>query len=301
MNELRKIVWAVDVLGETEVNSQVLSLLRVLARSTNAALEPVYLLSPAQVRVSPTYVPKWDEAFRALAEKKMVDLVNSSDIPTIQKGTVLVETDTSTRQAATRIIDYATEKKADAIVVSTHARKGLARFFLGSFAETLLLQSTLPVITVSPTALPSPKISHILFPTDFGQPSRRGFEATVELAKTMNAKLTLFFKEPPIVIPPYVGAPVMVYDYSEEEQKQRKTIAQAWLAWAKTKGAEISLEMEERPGNVSQAITEFATAKGVDLISMVAQSGPVSSLLLGSVTRQVVRNAQCPVWVRHSS
>ena len=34
-----------------------------------------------------------------------------------------------------------------------------------------------------------------------------------------------------------------------------------------------------------------------DLIAMPAQSGAVASTLIGSYTRQIVRNAICPVWV----
>jgi nucleotide-binding universal stress UspA family protein len=50
-------------------------------------------------------------------------------------------------------------------------------------------------------------------------------------------------------------------------------------------------------GYPPRVITEFAHTHGVDLIMMPTHGyGPFRSLLLGSVTAKVLRDAECPVW-----
>lgn len=50
------------------------------------------------------------------------------------------------------ILRFAQHCKADAIVMGTHGRTGLARLFLGSVAESVLRESACPVIVVRQSA-----------------------------------------------------------------------------------------------------------------------------------------------------
>jgi nucleotide-binding universal stress UspA family protein len=47
-----------------------------------------------------------------------------------------------------QILDTASEKKADLIVMATHGRRGLPRALLGSVAEKVVRMSTIPVLSV---------------------------------------------------------------------------------------------------------------------------------------------------------
>ena len=49
-----------------------------------------------------------------------------------------------------RIVEVALKLGADVIVVGTHGRKGLARFWYGSFAEEVLRESHIPVLAAVP-------------------------------------------------------------------------------------------------------------------------------------------------------
>ena len=50
--------------------------------------------------------------------------------------------------AVDRVVEYATEKKIDLIVVATHGRTGLSHALLGSLAESIIRQAPCPVLTV---------------------------------------------------------------------------------------------------------------------------------------------------------
>ncbi|MBI1802162.1 MAG: universal stress protein [Chloroflexi bacterium] len=53
-----------------------------------------------------------------------------------------------TGDPAAEIVDYATVNKMDMIAMSTHGRTGLTRALMGSVAETVVRQSSVPVLLV---------------------------------------------------------------------------------------------------------------------------------------------------------
>ncbi|QLQ08828.1 MAG: universal stress protein [Anaerolineae bacterium] len=51
---------------------------------------------------------------------------------------------------ADAIIDFAREKEADLIAMSTHGRTGPSRWFLGSVADRVVRGASMPVLIVRP-------------------------------------------------------------------------------------------------------------------------------------------------------
>ena len=47
------------------------------------------------------------------------------------------------------IVNFVRDQNIDMIVMSTHARKGVPRFFLGSVAEAVIEEAPCPVIAVT--------------------------------------------------------------------------------------------------------------------------------------------------------
>lgn len=71
-------------------------------------------------------------------------------LPSLDK--VPWEKQTAEGRAATAIIQYAGEQRADVIVMGTHGHGGLAHVLLGSVAEQVVRGAPCPVITVRPDA-----------------------------------------------------------------------------------------------------------------------------------------------------
>jgi len=65
---------------------------------------------------------------------------------------VRVRTEIRSGPAADGILREAKRGKADLIVMSTHGRRGFARWMLGSVAERVVRGATCPVLTVKPSA-----------------------------------------------------------------------------------------------------------------------------------------------------
>ncbi len=68
----------------------------------------------------------------------------------LKKEGVAAEAVVVSGRPADMILDYANQNQVDLIIMSTHGRSGVSRWFLGSVAEKILRHSLIPVLTVSP-------------------------------------------------------------------------------------------------------------------------------------------------------
>ena len=73
--------------------------------------------------------------------------------------------------------------KADCLVISTHARTGLERLAMGSFAETVILTSAVPVLVLNPANKVPVSVRKILVPTDLSKKSEKYLTTMERLRK----------------------------------------------------------------------------------------------------------------------
>lgn len=52
------------------------------------------------------------------------------------------------KEMAQELVDYAVAQQADLLVLGTHGRTGLMHLLMGSFAETVMRQTTLPLLII---------------------------------------------------------------------------------------------------------------------------------------------------------
>jgi nucleotide-binding universal stress UspA family protein len=139
----------------------------------------------------------------------------------------------------------------------------------------------------------------ILIPTDGSALSEDAVKKSLQLAKSINAKVVGFHAiEPFHVIT--VGVE-MVSDTREVYERDAKLRAAAYLAkledMARSAGVacECISAMDDRPW---EAITKAAQSKGCDLIAMASHGRRgVQGLLLGSQTNHVLTHSKIPVLV----
>lgn len=305
--QLRKIIWAFDPFEEESVLSEnAVRTLKTLSERTQAAIQPVYLLSAAELNLSVEFAPAWVDQYRPATRAAMKERLSRLDLPNVSEPQVLVQNSGSKRAAIKALSHHAEAEHADMILVSTHAREGVSRFLLGSFAETLLLHSHVPVLVVGPERTQQTGFRKILFPTDLGEYSRSLFEQAVGMAKEMGAKLTVFHAIPSSVEAAINGGLMLfgggwtpVRSYFSEEGDQRHRKVEAMVHWANKRGVETDFLIDDQGGSVTTSLIGLAERSDYDLIAMAAESGPITTTLIGSITRQVVRHAPCPVWIIH--
>jgi nucleotide-binding universal stress UspA family protein len=79
--------------------------------------------------------------------KKYLDKVRDR----LKKGGLAVKTVVADGPAAEEILDYAQKNKIDLIVMASHGRSGISRWFFGSVAQKILQHSPVPVLMVTPS------------------------------------------------------------------------------------------------------------------------------------------------------
>jgi nucleotide-binding universal stress UspA family protein len=304
----RKIIWAVDAfLPEKDGHDHLLRTLRVMSEKLGATITPTYVLSPDQLNLSLDFTGPWIKQYKPAVEKSIRHIIEHSGLTNVTEPKIIVKDTPSLKNAAKSLSAFASSQGADLIVAGSQGRRGLSRLVVGSFAESLLMISKVPVLIVGPHAHALTDTQHILFPTDLGKASLASFLSLVDLAKDLRAKITLLHVipnpiEPVIQSGVYLlgGGWVPVPMYLEKEIERHTKRAEEFAEKARKKGIEVSVKVDSTAKSVTQSVFDTAEAERTDWIAMAAESGPVSSALLGSIARQVVRNAPCPVWVLRS-
>jgi nucleotide-binding universal stress UspA family protein len=140
---------------------------------------------------------------------------------------------------------------------------------------------------------------HLLLPTDGSQLSKAAIQKSVQLAKSINAKITGLYVMP--VFHAVTGKTEMLNDTDEAFARECRALADQFLsviedaAKATDVAYETDLVISDHP---YEAIIKAAEEKGCDLIAMASHGRKgVQGLTLGSETQKVLTNSKIPVLV----
>jgi len=204
---------------------------------------------------------------------------------------------------------HATATGADLIVMTTHGRGPLSRFWLGSVADELVRRATTPVLLVRPQEaavdLASDRVlKHILIPLDGSTLSEQVLEPALALGNLMQADYTLLhvygLSTDPALDPmtyPLAGG-------GEPPIERMRADTESYLAQVveRLKGEGFGVQTQIAQGHhPASAILDAAQSLGVDLIALETHGRRgLTRLLLGSVADKVIRGASVPVFVHRS-
>ncbi len=213
------------------------------------------------------------------------------------------------------IRESAAKLGVDLVVMATHARGPIGRFWIGSIADELVRDLPMPMLLVhpkkgAPELATEVRLEHTLIPLDGTPHAERMLGPAAALAAVTGADLTLLrVINPvyPVMLPtepaPLGGMAVDLIEHIEEIQEQLKKEANAYLENIarplRDRGLHVRtlVTVEEEPGS---AIIEQAH-KPIDLIAMETHGRHgLSRLLMGSVADKVIRGSTIPVLVHAS-
>lgn len=197
---------------------------------------------------------------------------------------------------APAVCSYAERVGARLLVIGTHGRRGMRRFFLGSTAEELVRSTACPVYTIPHEAAktaPGPS-APVIAPVDFSDHNLRALRIAVDLARPYSADVVLVHVLPiaapaPHFYPDYITPVPMIGPeiIARTEKELQKLAADA--------GIENS-EVVVRMGSAAEEIAEVAKELGAGAIVMAtAGLSGFKHMLLGSVAERTLRHAPCPV------
>jgi nucleotide-binding universal stress UspA family protein len=206
------------------------------------------------------------------------------------------------------VLEHEIEQRGvDLVVMTTHGRAGLERAWLGSVADALIRHVDAPVLLIRPNdgepidALgTAPPFAHVLIAVDGSARAERALAPATALARADSARVTLLrvVSPPRALSSPYLPHAIQL---TRDELQQRENEARTYV---EAKVQELRLGDADAAGEVlldyhpARAVLRFADTHGVDLIGLGTHGhGPITRLVLGSVSDKVARAANVPVLV----
>lgn len=205
----------------------------------------------------------------------------------------------SVGQPAAEIARIVEEKEVDLVISATRGRSGIKRLIMGSVTQRLIRTLTCPLLAVhSPEqgfidpGAGAIRLKKILIGCDFSDDSALALSYGLSLAQEFEAEVHLVH----VVEPP-------VYEefMTPSEQAEKLVLTDAVKARLESLVPEearhwCSLQSAVLRGRPYEELVAFSMARDIDMIVLgVRGYGLVKSLLMGSTTDRVVRNAPCPV------
>jgi nucleotide-binding universal stress UspA family protein len=203
---------------------------------------------------------------------------------------------------------------ADLVVLTTHGRGALARFWLGSVADELVRDSSVPLLLVRPADHPAdladePALRHLLLPLDGSPLAEQILEPAITLGTLMDADYTLLRVLKPVLPVRYqVSGNNMaqmadsIIRQIDQIQQELQRQAQDYLdGVVRERFRPQSLPVQTRVVGDHQpaaAILQEARGRGCDCVALETHGRRgLSRLFLGSVADKVVRGSPVPVLV----
>jgi nucleotide-binding universal stress UspA family protein len=255
-----------------------------MARSVSAA-DGLFLdrLANDEARRSGVYLAGISQSFSGIAARCLVKQGRAADI----------------------IVEIAAAEKDTLIMMATHGRSGLNRFFLGSVTEKVLRATSSPLLVVrakeGTVAVGEVVFKSLVVPLDGSELAESVLPSVVALAKQLDLEIILL-RAYAIPYGAYtVGEgfydPVNLEAFMARLRQETIDYLERKTAELKRRGIE-KVSYIAREGLSADEIIKFAGATPDSLIAMCShgRSG-VKRWVLGSVTETVVRHAGDPVLV----
>jgi len=145
MAAIRRILFATDF---SDASRKAFATAVTLAKAQHATLDILHVVVPFTPIIPEQYIntETWeqiDRQARLWSQQRLRSLTSKATASGVSTVGLLSEGD-----PAQQIIRAIGTRRADLLVVGTHGRSGLAKFFVGSVAARLVATAPCPVVTV---------------------------------------------------------------------------------------------------------------------------------------------------------
>ena len=267
-----------------------------LARRSGAPLQLVYVHTPLILGEGVMYlgmpdIQLWEEEKNYLL--KVVDRLKKA-------GLEKVSADLLEGTIAETLQEYALGKGCDLVVMTTHGRGPVSRFWLGSVADQLVHRLPIPLLLIrtreeeNPPAA-EPEVRNVLVALDGTPTAEQILRPAGELAKSQGASLTLLRVVPwaaPRGVPKGAAPDHLIVDkvWAEAHVYLRRVADSL-----RDQGFAVQVRILAH-SHPATAILNEAAASDYDLLALETHGRRgLPRLFLGSVADKVVRGATLPV------
>lgn len=272
-----------------------------LSRRDAARLELVRVLEPplppARTGTAPVRDPTFDRVLQQEAREYLDGLIAGLD----ESDRARTRGELLGGHAAAALADRIRAHDVDLVVMTTHARGGASRAWLGSVADGLVRRAAVPVLLLRPpmeegVEPEDGRFGRVLVPLDGSEAGARVLDHAVDVAGTRAVQyllLRVLACDAPALaeVVPHRGEPATT-------RAQRASVLSALEGAAdalRARGLDVrtATVTDDSP---ARGILGYAVDQGVDLIAMATRSrGGLERWVLGSVADKVLRSTTRPV------
>ena len=195
-----------------------------------------------------------------------------------------------------KVVELATERECDLIVISTHGYTGLAHVLIGSDAERIIQHAPCPVLVVrgrpdekTPSPANATVFRWILLPTDFSENSRKAVPVAQAMAREFKARLTLAHVQP------------SMWSFQEQDRAAEcsKIDSQLKKFSSELIDKDLNASTSLLEGNPHRTLCDIASEEDGPGLIVIATHGITGwkHALIGSTAERMVQHAPCPVLV----
>ncbi len=249
-----------------------------LARLYDATVEFVHVVDHEGVR-APRDVPAAEAAFATYASELAVRSGVSSHDSRVLQG-----------HPARAIVDAAADARF--IVIASHGHGGFRAAFVGSVADKVIRNATVPVVLVPAIGAPIvPDRQTLLVALDGSDTAERGLDLARDLARRIGATVTLIRAW---TFPVQATSSFEAYYPSQELFESMKDAAEGYIAAAALPGEERIVAM----GYPASAIADVAARLDPELVVVTTSGkGLAARIALGSTTERLAHSLHRPLLI----
>jgi nucleotide-binding universal stress UspA family protein len=309
-----KAKWRVTMFGNILVpldgsllSEKALPLALQIARRTGASIRLTCVVPPPIANSPPLHpgLPRQEQGALDLTAWHVRQALWGDHRPANDGNTV--QTSLVEGPVAPTLAEYAAGAGADLIVMTTHGRGAVSRFWLGSVTDELVRRSRVPVLVVRPAdsnpvdteLTKEAPIRRVIVPLDGSTFAEAALGPATALARLFGATLELFHAVPmlPVVIAEgnVLTQPAADVAILDEMIRQGKEMVERTAARLTADGLKVktTVVVAER---VATAILDHT--KPGDIIALATHARPPAvRWFLGSVADKLIRGADVPVLV----
>lgn len=191
-----------------------------------------------------------------------------------------------------QLLASAAEADVALVVMATHGRGGVQRWYLGSVADKLMRLAPCPVLLLTPEAAADrtavASLHRIAVPLDGSELAEAALPVATRLAQATSATLLLIRAQP------FVLSAMSIYPYVPElsdTQAELERAAETYLQQVRERLPGLpAVETQLVRGPASAALLDYLKEESPDLVVMTTHGrGGVKRLVLGSTADRIVR------------
>jgi nucleotide-binding universal stress UspA family protein len=207
---------------------------------------------------------------------------------------------------AEEVVAQASAGGASLVVMTTHGRGGLERFWLGSVADRVIRSATVPVLLVRTEGGAAAQFDRVVVGAAGSDEDEQIISTVLQFVDLPRVRITLVHAVLPAptiaAMVPVVGPPpnelagVPAPDVSDSIRATERYLA-SHADPLRARGAVVDTRVVHA-GSASRAVLDVAKEVAADVIAVgTAARAPVARVFMGSVADKIVRSASCSVLV----